>query len=329
MAFVDEARIFVRSGSGGKGCRSFYRDKYGRHPKPNGGDGGKGADIVFCVDSNIHTLLDFQFHQHFIGEHGGHGGANNKKGKAAKALIIKVALGTVIKDLGTGCVLRDLAFPNESVIVAEGGQGGKGNANSKEVIPPKPGEEKHLLLELKLIADCGIIGFPNVGKSTLINALSAAKSKIADYPFTTKDPVLGVVKGDSCDFVVADLPGLIEGAHEGKGLGCKFLKHVERTRILIHLLDMSGFGGRSPLEDFHKLNQELKFFNPDLSQKTQFVVANKMDLPQAPENLKRFKEKFKGKIFPISAKNKQGLGALVTALRKKICKENLIRESNA
>ncbi len=323
MAFVDEARILVKAGGGGKGCRSFYRDKYGRYPRPDGGDGGNGADIIFCVDTHIHTLLDFQFRQHFFGSHGGHGSSNNKKGKDAEDLIIRVPLGTLIKDLDTNCVLRDLSHAGERLIAAKGGEGGKGNSGNRAVTLPKPGEERHLLLELKLIADCGIVGFPNAGKSTLINAISAAKSKVANYPFTTKEPVLGVVKNDDCNFVIADLPGLIEDAHQGRGLGIKFLKHAERTKLLIHIIDMAGESGRDPLEDFLKLNDELKFYSAGLNQKPQIIVANKMDLESAKENLKRFKSKIKKRIFLVSAKEREGIGEFLSALRKRICKENL------
>lgn len=329
MAFVDEARIFVKAGGGGKGCRSFYRDKYGRYPKADGGDGGKGADIIFYADPNVATLLDFQFRQHFSGERGGHGGSNNKKGKDAKNCIIGVPLGTVIKDLKTNYIVRDLSKPFEQVIAAVGGRGGQGNSHNRELTEPQDGQVKSLLLELKLIADCGIIGFPNAGKSTLISALSSAKPKIASYPFTTKEPALGVVAEGDYRFVIADLPGLLEGAHQGKGLGIKFLKHAQRSKILIHLLDMAGQDGRDPADDFEKLNKELKFFSLELSQKPQIIVANKMDLPQAKENLKKFKSKIKKTIIPISAKEKKGLEALVSILSKKICKENSTEKLNA
>lgn len=329
MPFIDEAKISVKAGDGGKGCRSFYRDKYGRYPKPDGADGGKGADIIFQADPNVQTLLDFQFRQHFKGDKGAHGGSNNKKGKDAQNLVIKVPVGTIIKDLDTNFIIRDLNKPFEQVIVAKGGIGGRGNAHNKELTTPQQGEARHLLLELKLIADCGIIGFPNAGKSTLICALSSAKSKIASYPFTTKEPVLGVVENSHCHFVVADLPGLIEGANQGKGLGIKFLKHCQRSKILIHLLDMAGEAGRNPVEDFEKLNQELKFFSRDLSQKPQIIVANKMDLPQAEVNLKEFKAKIKKTIIPISAKERQGLNILISCLRKKLCTKDSTEKSNA
>ncbi len=328
MAFVDEAKIFVKAGDGGKGCRSFYRDKYSRYPKPDGGDGGRGADIVFYADPNVHTLLDFRFRQHFVGEKGANASSNNKKGRNREACIVRVPVGTVIKDLDANCILRDLSKPYEQLIVVAGGKGGQGNSHNKEVIPPKAGEEKHILLELKLIADCGIIGFPNVGKSTLISAFSQAKSKIAGYPFTTKEPILGVVAAGNFNFVVADLPGLIEGAHQGKGLGVRFLKHAERTKTLIHLIDMAAQEGRDPVEDFQKLNRELKFYSSELGRKPQIIVANKMDLPQAQDNLKRFKAKVKLAIFPISAKDKTGLGELVRALGKKLCKENSAKKLN-
>ncbi|MBP7216934.1 MAG: GTPase ObgE, partial [Candidatus Omnitrophica bacterium] len=247
--FIDQAKIYVKAGDGGKGCQSFYRDKYTRNGIPDGGNGGAGADIIIKADRNLHTLLDFRYNRHFQGKHGGHGSGNTKKGKDAPAIVLRVPRGTVVTDLGTNCVLRDLLEDGEELLIASGGRGGLGNKHRTVATPGEPGEEKEILLDLKVIADVGVVGFPNAGKSTLISAISSARPQIAAYPFTTKAPILGVVRDESGAFVVADIPGLIEGAWHGKGLGDKFLRHVERTRVLIHLVDMSGFEGRDPLVD--------------------------------------------------------------------------------
>ena len=317
--FIDSAKILVRAGKGGKGCRSFYRDKYCRHPIPNGGDGGKGADIIIRVDRNMDTLLDFYYRRHFFGAHGGHGSSNNKKGFVAPAVIIRVPLGTLVKDAATGCLLRDLLGDQEEFIVAKGGAAGKGNKRCKDTIDAEPGEERELLLELRLIADVGVIGFPNAGKSTLISSISNARPKIADYPFTTKFPVLGMVKAATGEpFVVADIPGLIEGSSRGRGLGDKFLKHVEHTKVLIHLVDISGYEARDPLQDFRIINQELKSYGHEVFKKQIIIAANKMDIEGAENNLKRFKKAFRKKVYPISALKKEGLEELIEAVRKKI-----------
>jgi len=316
--FIDSARINVRAGSGGKGCQSLYRDKYQRQGRPDGGDGGKGADIVIITDHNLLTLLDFQHHRHFFGSNGGHGSSNHKRGKSAEEVIVRVPLGTIIQDAATGSVLRDLVNEGDSVIVAKGGSGGIGNWHRKEATPGEPGEEKTLILNLKLLADVGIVGFPNAGKSTLVTAVSNAHPKIAAYPFTTLAPVLGVVKATHKRFVIADIPGLISGASEGRGLGDKFLKHIERTKVLIHLLDMSGFEGRDPAEDYKKINLELKNYSRQLCQKPQIVCANKMDLAGAEENLKRFKKIIKKPVYQISALKKINLEELIDAVAKKL-----------
>lgn len=317
--FIDQAKIYVRAGKGGKGCQSFYRDKYTRRGIPDGGDGGRGADITLKVDKNLLTLLDFQYRRHFFGRDAGNGGSKNKKGKDAPPLVIRVPAGTVVKDFRTGCVLRDLDKEDEGLVVARGGQGGLGNRHKKEASDGKLGEEKELLLDLKLIADAGVVGFPNAGKSTLISNISNAHPKIAAYPFTTKSPVLGVVS-DSRDnsFVIADIPGLIEGSSVGRGLGDRFLKHIERTKILVHLIDMSGSEGRDPLEDYRVINQELKNYSKAVYDKPQILVANKMDLETAAQNLERFKRVIKKKIYPISAQEKQGLEELIEAIAKKL-----------
>jgi GTP-binding protein len=291
-----------------------------RFGKPDGGDGGRGADIIFLADRNIYTLLDFQYNRHFKGKHGGNASSNNKRGKDAEPVIIRVPVGTVIVDVKTGCVLRDLKEEGEQVIAASGGKGGLGSIRSQkqEVQPAEPGEEKELSLNLKLIAQVGLVGFPNAGKSTLISNVSNAKPQIAAYPFTTKFPILGVVRRDEVEFVIADIPGLIKGSSGGKGLGDKFLRHIERTKVLIHVVDISGFEGRDPIEDYKAINQELKNYSKLVAKKPQVVALNKMDLEGAKENLKRFKKIIKKKAYPISALNKQGLKELIDAAAKEI-----------
>lgn len=316
--FIDTVKIYVRAGNGGKGCHSFYRDKYTRRGIPDGGDGGKGADIVIRADRNLRTLLDFQYNQHFYGKKGQDGSGKNKKGKDAPNIIIRVPPGTIIKEIKTNCILRDLDKDQEEVIVASGGKGGLGNRHHREATLGETSEEKKLLLDLKLIADVGIIGFPNVGKSTLISSISNAHPKIAAYPFTTKSPVLGVVGIGADAFIIADIPGLIEGSSGGRGLGDKFLRHVERTKILLHLLDMSGYEGRNPVDDYRVISKELKNYSPEVYAKPQVLIANKMDLEGAKQNLARFKKVIKEKIYPISALKKQGLEKLVDAIRERL-----------
>ncbi len=318
LTFVDEAKIFVKAGNGGNGCASHYRDKFTRFGKPNGGDGGRGADIIFLADRNIYTLLDFQYNRHFRGKHGGNASSNNKRGKDAEPVIVRIPVGTVITDTKTNCVLRDLNQEGEQVTVALGGKGGLGNIRSPEAKPGDPGEEKEIFLRLKLIADAGLIGFPNAGKSTLISGISNATPQIAAYPFTTKFPILGVVKRQEIEFVVADIPGLIKGSSEGRGLGDKFLRHIERTKVLIHVIDISGFEGRDPVSDYKAINQELKEYSKLVAKKPQVIALNKIDLGPAKENLKRFKKAIKKEVFPISALNKQGLEELIDAVAKKI-----------
>jgi GTP-binding protein len=269
-------------------------------------------------------LLDYRFKKHYQGGRGGHGGSKGKKGKTGDDAILRVPVGTVLWDADTDLLIRDLSEHGQSLVVAKGGQGGLGNTHRDVSTQPTFGEERNIRLELKLIADVGLLGFPNAGKSTLISSISKVKSKIANYPFTTKQPILGIVRGegDEADFIVADLPGLIEGAHLGKGLGLKFLKHVERTKILAHVIDMSGSEGRDPLQDYKKINDELTEYSKDLSEKIKIVVANKMDLPESANHLKRFKRKYKDKIFTISAKDKTGLDELVGHLRAILCREN-------
>lgn len=316
--FIDQAKILIRAGDGGKGCQSLYRDKYTRKGIPDGGDGGKGSDIIIKADRNLYTLLDFKYRRHFYGHHGGHGSGKKKKGRDAEDIIIRVPPGTVIRDLRSNCVLRDLDTDKEEVVAASGGKGGLGNRHHREATLGESGEEKELLLDLKLIAEAGVVGFPNVGKSTLISNISNAHPKIAPYPFTTKSPVLGVVKSSDKTFVIADIPGLIEGSSLGKGLGDKFLRHVERTKVLVHLIDMSGFEGRDPIQDYKIINSELKKYSPSVLKKPQIITANKMDLEGAQENLERFKKAVKKKVFPISALQKEGLEELIEAVAKRV-----------
>lgn len=316
--FIDQAKIYIRAGDGGKGCQSFYRDKYTRRGIPDGGRGGRGADIIVKADRNLHTLLDFQYNRHFYGSGGGSGSGKNKKGKDAPCVIIRVPCGTTIKDTKTGCILRDLDKDQEEVIVAKGGKGGLGNRGNRQPTTPELGEEKELLLDLKLIADVGVLGSPNAGKSTLISHISNARPLIANYPFTTKFPVLGVVGEVGKSFVIADIPGLIEGSSKGKGLGDRFLRHIERTKILIHLVDMAGSQGKDPIEDYRTINNELRNYSQEIYKKPQLIAANKMDLEDSALNLERFKKVIKKKVYPISALKKQGLEELVEAISKRL-----------
>lgn len=319
MAFVDEVRIFVKAGNGGKGCESFYQDKLTRYPRPDGGDGGKGGDVTFVADKSMHTLLDYRFKQHYEGGRGGHGSSKNFKGKSGKDIFQRVPVGTIIRDFETKLLIKDLVEHGQSVLVAKGGLQGRGNHDNRRPLPPGIGEAKTLHLELKLIADVGIVGFPNAGKSTLISNISKVRSKIANYPFTTKQPILGVVinEDDNSHFIVADLPGLIEGAHAGKGMGDKFLRHAERTKILLHVIDMAGSEGRDPIEDYDKIKKELELYSDKLALKIRLVAANKMDLPEAADNLKRFKKKYKKEeVISVSAMENKGLDKLVDRLRE-------------
>src|SRR5512144_733302 len=288
MRFIDEVKIHVQSGDGGAGCVSFRREKFVPLGGPDGGDGGKGGDIIFEVSSSISTLLDLRHRPHLKGGRGRNGMGKDRHGANGDDLKIMVPLGTVIKDAETGEVLADLTEPEGSIVLLKGGRGGQGNARfatathkaPKFAQPGEPGEERWIRLELKLMADVGLLGFPSVGKSSLITKVSAARPKIADYPFTTLAPNLGVVQYKNYrSFVMADIPGLIEGAHAGTGLGHRFLKHVERTDILLHMLDLSWIPDRDPIDEYQGLNRELALFNPELAAKRQIVVVNKIDLP--------------------------------------------------
>ncbi len=321
MTFVDHAKIFVQAGRGGKGCVSFYSDMRTRYPRPDGGDGGKGGDIIFVADPKIQTLLDYRFKQHYKAQSGGHASSKGQRGRSGEDCLLKVPVGTLIKDYATDLIIKDLVLEGQEVIVAKGGRGGIGNHHNHTPKGAQEGEQRDILLELKVIADVGIVGFPNAGKSTLISNISRVKSKIANYPFTTKQPILGIVDDGDSHFIIADLPGLIEGAHEGKGLGDRFLRHAERTKVLVHMIDMSGVEGRDPLDDYKIIANELQQYSESLYFKKRVLVANKMDLPAAKENLKRFKKKYQEKIFVISALEKEGLEKLVTALKDLLCRE--------
>ncbi len=320
--FFDKARIFVKGGDGGNGCVAMRREKYVPEGGPWGGDGGRGGDIVFQADEGLRTLVDFRYKRHYKAQRGKHGEGKNRYGLSADDLVVRLPVGTVIRDDDTGELIADLVRNGQQVVVARGGRGGRGNAHfatpnnkaPKLAEKGEPGEERWLSLELKLLADVGLVGFPNAGKSTLISQASAAKPKIANYPFTTVTPNLGVVRvDDGRSFVMADIPGLIEGAHAGAGLGHEFLRHVERTRLLIHVLDTAGSEGRDPVEDFKVTNRELILYNPVIGSRPQVIAANKMDLPEAAENLTRLKEAYGNdyEIFPISAATGSGLDPLI------------------
>ena len=319
--FYDFAKVHVKAGKGGDGMVSFRREKYVPAGGPSGGDGGRGGSVVFVADEGLRTLMDFRYKKHLRAEEGHPGGSKNMHGAAGSDLVVKTPVGTIIKK-EDGTVIGDLVFHRQRLVVAEGGRGGKGNARFTSSVnrAPRvadngePGGEGWLLLELKLLADVGLIGFPNVGKSTIIAAVSAARPKIADYPFTTIDPNLGMVRlGEEDSFVLADIPGLIEGAGGGAGLGHRFLRHVERTKVLIHVLDISGYENRDPLEDFDLILKELDIYDPGLSQKPQIIAANKTDLPQAEENLARLRAKLGDRypIFPLSAVTGSGTQQLM------------------
>lgn len=324
--FIDEAKIEVISGRGGKGCLSFRREKYVPKGGPNGGDGGKGGDVILVADENMSSLLDFQYRSVYKADRGQHGRGKNQHGASADDLYIKVPMGTVVKNLDTGTVIGDLVSNGQTLRVAKGGRGGRGNARfvsstnqaPRYFEPGEDGEKVTLKLELKLLADVGIIGFPNSGKSTLISRISAAKPKIADYPFTTLVPNLGVVRyGDDGSFVIADIPGIIEGAHTGTGLGIQFLKHVERTQLLLHLLDLSPVTGREPVNDYEVMNNELEKFSPELGKSPQIVVLNKVDITEAREKAEQVSEYFLEKnipVYKISAVTGEGLDELVKAV---------------
>lgn len=325
--FIDEVVIEVKAGNGGDGCTAFRREKYVPMGGPAGGNGGRGSSIIFKVDLGLKTLLDLRYKKLIKGKKGDNGLGSNKNGKGADDIVIKVPQGTTITDMDTGLILADLTGKEDEVIVAKGGRGGRGNtafATHNNPAPNfsengEPGEERKLKIELKLLADVGFVGMPSVGKSTLISKISKAKPKIAEYHFTTLSPNLGVVKTrDNRVFVAADLPGLIEGASLGDGLGDKFLKHIERTRVIAHIIDMSSLEGRNPYEDYIKINKELENFNPKLMEKPQIIIANKMDIEGSSDNLEEFKKHVKEKIFTISALNNEGIDEVLIEIANKL-----------
>ncbi len=321
--FVDEVEIKVEAGNGGDGCTAFRREKYVPMGGPYGGNGGNGADIIFKVDEGLHTLLDLRYQKTLKGAKGENGRGKNQHGAKAANLIVKVPLGTVVTDLDTGLIIADLSHKDQSEVIAKGGRGGRGNTAFKTQTNTAPdysekgeeGEKKTLKVEVKMLADVGLVGLPSVGKSTIISCVSKSKPKIAAYHFTTLNPNLGVVKAsNNQSFVMADLPGLIEGASQGEGLGDKFLRHIERTKVIAHVIDMSASEGRDPYEDYQLINKELEKFNPKLLKKPQIIIANKMDLPGAQEQLAKFKEKVTTEIFEVSAATNKGLQPVIDKL---------------
>ncbi|WP_346216409.1 GTPase ObgE [Caldifermentibacillus hisashii] len=323
--FVDQVKIYVKGGDGGNGMVAFRREKYVPKGGPAGGDGGKGGNVIFIVDEGLRTLMDFRYQRHFKATKGENGRSKSQHGKNAEDLVVKVPPGTVVKDDDTGEVIADLVRHGERAVIAKGGRGGRGNirfATSRNPAPEiaengEPGQERYIVLELKVLADVGLVGFPSVGKSTLLSIVSSARPKIAEYHFTTIVPNLGVVETeDGRSFVMADLPGLIEGAHQGAGLGLQFLRHIERTRVIVHVIDMGAVEGRDPYQDFLTINKELKEYNLRLTERPMMIAANKMDMPGAEENLEKFKEQLQEDIpiFPISAVTQSGIRELLFAI---------------
>jgi GTP-binding protein len=332
--FIDEARIYIKAGDGGNGCMAFRREKYVPRGGPSGGDGGRGGDVVMVANSQINTLLHFRFNPEHKAQRGRHGEGSNRTGQEGESTVLEVPVGTVIYDADSGERLHDFTEHGERFLVARGGRGGKGNARfatsthqaPTEHQPGRPGQERRLRLELKLLADAGIVGFPNAGKSTLISRISAARPKIADYPFTTLEPNLGVVKMDDFrSFVVADIPGLIEGAHLGHGLGIQFLRHIERTKLLIHLVDVSEASARDPVDDFETVMRELASFSDDLAKKPMLVVASKTDAAQDTTRVQALKELAAERELPyfeISSVTGKGLEALKFAVAERVLSES-------
>jgi GTP-binding protein len=323
--FYDYVKIFVKAGDGGNGSASFRREKYIPNGGPDGGDGGRGGNVVLLVDSNLSTLIDYHYQKHYRAGQGEDGHHKNQHGKNGEDLLLRVPPGTLVREEDGGD-LADLTRPDQQLVAAKGGRGGRGNThftNSKEQAPHfaeqgDPGVERTLELELKLLADAGLVGFPNAGKSSLLRRISAARPKVASYPFTTLEPSLGMVRiGEARSFVVADLPGLVEGAHTGIGLGHRFLRHTERTRVLVHVVDAAGTEGRDPWEDVRVINQELQFYNPELAGRPQVIAANKMDLPQARQNLPLLCQGYPDlQIYPISAATGEGVDQLLLGISR-------------
>lgn len=319
--FIDDVKLTVKAGNGGNGAVAFRREKFVPKGGPAGGDGGKGGSIIFVGDEGLTTLLDFRYQKRIVAPDGENGQIKNCYGKDGKDVYIKVPVGSIVTDLKLGTVIADITRHGQEAVIAKGGRGGRGNTHFATPRIPAPefaengeaGEEKEIRIELKILADVGLVGFPSVGKSTLISSVSSAKPKIADYPFTTLVPNLGVVRAkDGRSFVLADMPGLIEGASQGAGLGIRFLKHIERTRVLVHVIDMASPEGRDPYQDYLTINKELESFNPKLLLRPQIIAANKMDLPEAQENLNKLKEKITDiPIIPISAYTRENLEELI------------------
>ena len=330
--FVDRAKIFIKSGKGGNGAVSFRREPFVPEGGPDGGDGGKGGDVIFQADRNMRTLMDFKYKRKYEAENGQDGMKKKRFGKNGQDLIIKVPVGTLVIDEKTGHLMKDLKEDGEQVIAAKGGKGGKGNVNFKNSVRQAPNfaesggfdKEREIILEMKMIADVGLVGFPNVGKSSLLAVSTSAKPKIENYHFTTIAPNLGVVKLANTEFVMADIAGIIEGAHQGQGLGLKFLKHIERTKVLIHVVDVSGSEGRNPIDDFNTINKELELYSKKVAEKPMLVAANKIDLisEDDPKYIE-FKEYVEGKgyrVFPISAPIKLGVKELLQAAAAEVAK---------
>ncbi len=317
--FIDKAKIYIKAGNGGNGAVAFRREIYVPAGGPAGGDGGNGGDVIFQADENLRTLMDFKYKKSYQAPSGEDGKGANMFGKGGENLVLKVPVGTVVRDEDTGLVLADLKEDGETAVVAKGGRGGKGNTHFKSSIRQAPnfakagtnGQERNVILELKLLADVGLLGFPNVGKSTFLSIVTKANPKIANYHFTTLTPNLGVAQlKNGTSFVIADIPGIIEGAHSGVGLGHDFLRHIERTRLLLHFVDISAIEGRDPYEDFLKINEELKLYNEKLADREQIVIANKMDLLYEKRSYEEFKQKVEKegyRVFPLSGATKEGL----------------------
>ena len=326
MKFVDEVEIEVKGGDGGRPCIAFLREKYRPYGGPAGGDGGNGGSVILRADGGITTLLDFQFQNRIEAERGAHGRGKSQHGRRGEPTVARVPAGTLVFDAETGEQIADLALDGAEAVVARGGIGGRGNARfatptdqaPRRTIPETPGQQRRLRLELRLLADVGIVGLPNAGKSTLVRAVSAARPKVADYPFTTLVPQLGVVScGEEQSFVIADVPGLIPGAHRGEGLGDRFLRHLLRSRMLLHLIDLSGLSGRSPLDDFDAINRELALFDPELAARPQIIVGNKIDLAESRANVSTLEEELRrrgAEIVTIAAATGEGVADLVSRL---------------
>ena len=327
---VDQVKIFVKAGHGGKGCVAFRREKFVPKGGPSGGDGGKGGDVIIKVARNLYTLLDLRYQQHYYAPKGGNGLGSDMHGHNGENIEIKIPLGTTVRTADDPAILADLTEEGQQYIAAKGGRGGKGNAHFKSsrnrapkyAQPGEPGEECWFVLELKMLADVAIVGYPNVGKSTLISRVSNAKPKIADYPFTTLVPNLGVVPMEEFEsFIIADIPGIIEGAHNNKGLGLQFLKHIERSKLLLHILDLSAPDNRNICEDFETINHEIHSYSADLIEKPQVIAANKIDIPGAVDKLKKYEQFFKKKglqVYPVSAVTGEGIKTLLYKIKEEL-----------